>query len=216
MFLKKGYTKAVDVWSLGIILYVMVSGKFPFEGPSIRDLSKNIQTKEPKFPVHVSERMKMLIRQMLQKDPAQRITIQNILKTPFISDFLKKSPQKQQRQPNLPSSPLLKKMKADDSTIMTKEEKQSLIEELNGIPTSITNSQINLSDTRMLHSSSNPHIKQMSPSSSVSAKLVASGKFKYKPRASLNPGSGYASTPPPKTLKNPRVKITPRNISTNI
>lgn len=215
MFLKKAYTKAVDVWSLGIILYVMVSGKFPFEGPTIQALSKNVQTKEPKFPIHVSERMKSLIRQMLQKDPSQRITIEGILNTPLISDFLKKSPQKQKREPDLPSSPLLKKMKSDDSSIMTKEEKQSLIEELNGVSTSITNSQISLNETKLCYSSSNPAIKQLSPSNSVSAKLVASGKFKFKPRASLNP-ERTASTPPPKAIKNTRVKIVPRRISSNI
>lgn len=219
MLLKKSYTKAVDVWSLGVILFVMVSGKFPFEGPSIQILSKNIQTKEPKFPHHVSEQMRVLIRQMLTKDPNQRITIKEIFNSPLVSSYLKKSPHKQLRQKSeLPSSPLLKKMKADDTTILTKEEKQNLIEELNNEKTSLNESNISLSQTRLSHSSSNPGMSSGNASpSSVSARLVASGKFKFKPRASLNPSnSGISSTPPPKTLRNPRLKILPRVNSSNL
>ena len=115
MYSKKPYTKAVDIWSLGVILYVMTTGSFPFEGDTLQILSRKILTKNPSFPAQVSNEMKQLIIGLLQKDPDQRLTIEEILETPIVKNFLSQNP--------------FKTTKATKS--MSEEERAALVHSLN-------------------------------------------------------------------------------------
>lgn len=68
-----------DVWALGVLLFTMLTGTFPFKGASDSDLYKKIQRGVFSVPSDVPEAAKYLIEQMLLLDPEQRPTISELL-----------------------------------------------------------------------------------------------------------------------------------------
>ena len=77
-------TKA-DVWCLGIILYGLMSGSFPFN-PIGRRKSINLGEPHPtpKFYFKCSKKLKDLLNKMLEPTPTLRISIDEILKHPWM------------------------------------------------------------------------------------------------------------------------------------
>jgi len=76
----------VDIWSLGILLYVMLFGMFPWYSQSVPELFQYIQSKPLQFPsqIEISRHAKDLIVKMLEKDPSRRIAIDTIKKHPWM------------------------------------------------------------------------------------------------------------------------------------
>ena len=82
-----GHSFQVDIWAFGVILYILLAGKPPFEYPEVKDTYKNIQKKNYSFPpdIEISDNAKSLINSILIVDPTQRLTLDDILLHPFLN-----------------------------------------------------------------------------------------------------------------------------------
>ncbi|KAH0465246.1 hypothetical protein IEQ34_005349 [Dendrobium chrysotoxum] len=84
VLLKKGYDGAkVDIWSCGVILFVMNAGFLPFNDPNLMAMYRKICRGEFRCPKWTSAELKRLIARLLDTNPATRITIEGILDDPW-------------------------------------------------------------------------------------------------------------------------------------
>ena len=85
---EKGYKPGpVDIWSAGVILYFMISGKLPFNGDSDEELYKNIIDAKVKKIQGASKEVNDLIKKILNPNPRKRITISKIKNHPWFNLF---------------------------------------------------------------------------------------------------------------------------------
>ena len=89
--LNRNYDEKCDIWSSGVVLYIMLTGNLPFIGNTTHKLFENIKTgKYIKFGREyksISKEAKILIDQMLTLNPKKRITASQCLSSPFFSKF---------------------------------------------------------------------------------------------------------------------------------
>ncbi|KAJ3326483.1 serine/threonine protein kinase psk1, partial [Blyttiomyces sp. JEL0837] len=67
------YGYGVDHWSLGVMLYDMLTGSPPFTGNNRKKVMESIMKKKPTFPVYLTSYAKDLLTKLLKRNPAQRI-----------------------------------------------------------------------------------------------------------------------------------------------
>ncbi|KAL8468960.1 hypothetical protein ACS0TY_031965 [Phlomoides rotata] len=86
--LRRSYGKEIDVWSAGVILYILLSGVPPFWAETEKGIFDAILKEEIDFvsqpwPI-ISNSAKDLVRKMLTKDPKKRITSSEVLEHPWV------------------------------------------------------------------------------------------------------------------------------------
>ncbi|ORX62248.1 Pkinase-domain-containing protein [Hesseltinella vesiculosa] len=79
------YGPEVDIWSLGVVIYVMVTGTVPFDDKSMPGLHEKIKKGEVNFPAHLSDDCVDLLRRIFITDPAQRIYLSDICLHPWMN-----------------------------------------------------------------------------------------------------------------------------------
>ncbi len=93
--LNKSYTHAVDLWSVGVLAYALLSAKAPFMGRNDQELFDKIQHcgDELKFPSpdfdNVSETAKDFIRLLLVKDDERRPLASDLLSHPWMMQAIR-------------------------------------------------------------------------------------------------------------------------------
>ena len=94
VLIRKPYNKEVDIWSVGVILYMMLSGILPFddEGDDEQKIAKMIVFEDVKFPSskfgNRSKEVIDLIKSCLNKEPKERIKAEGIMKCEWIKKQL--------------------------------------------------------------------------------------------------------------------------------
>jgi len=100
----KGYTKAVDWWAFGVLMYEMLVGNAPFYSPNIQQMYVKIQTARLEFPESFDAATKSLLSQLLERDPQKRLADPVLIKKhEYWNNFdWEKSVQKELTPPFIP------------------------------------------------------------------------------------------------------------------
>ena len=73
MLTMQGHGKSVDWYLLGVLLYEMVVGQIPYYSTNKQQLLENIENAELYFPRNLSNPLKSLILQLMDRDPQSRL-----------------------------------------------------------------------------------------------------------------------------------------------
>lgn len=73
LLLGQGYTKTVDWWTLGVLLYEMLTGLPPFYDENTNEMYRKILQDPLQFPADIDRDAKSILTRLLDRDPARRL-----------------------------------------------------------------------------------------------------------------------------------------------
>ncbi|KAF5744697.1 serine/threonine-protein kinase GRIK1 isoform X2 [Tripterygium wilfordii] len=76
--------KAADTWAVGVTLYCMILGQYPFLGETLQDTYEKIVNNSLILPDEINPQLKNLLEGLLCKDPNQRLTLDEVARHAWI------------------------------------------------------------------------------------------------------------------------------------
>ena len=88
------YNSEIDIWSLGVIIYYIFTSCYPFAGKTEDEieekiLEENVEFKDGEWEI-ISDKVKDLIQKCLEKNPEERISINDFISHPWFQILNKK------------------------------------------------------------------------------------------------------------------------------
>jgi len=80
--------KKIDIWSLGIMCYYLLTGEYPFKGGALPDLLNEIEKGFIKIPISLSAEAVSFLLNMLEYSPQKRFTAQQLSIHPFLTKYI--------------------------------------------------------------------------------------------------------------------------------
>lgn len=77
--------KSADIWSLGVLMYTMLVGRYPFNDVEHASLFAKISRGQFAVPEGLSPRAKCLVKALLRKEPGERPQAQDVVRHPWIT-----------------------------------------------------------------------------------------------------------------------------------
>lgn len=85
--IKGSYDCRVDIWSLGVLMTKLLTDVFPYKTNTVKEIYGKIEVDDPYISEELSDDAVDLINRLLVKDPEQRITLEQLLKHPWITSY---------------------------------------------------------------------------------------------------------------------------------
>jgi tRNA A-37 threonylcarbamoyl transferase component Bud32 len=114
VLLGNGYDKSVDIWCVGVLAYLLLVGRLPFDHPDDDENEIARQTINDPVPFveekwkNISDEAKSFVNKCLQKDPADRIKITELLEHDWIKKYISKEQKDKKSIETLSSHEVLK------------------------------------------------------------------------------------------------------------